>query len=92
MARRGKPAPPGPLRPNRPSKVNKEREINSELRKARASRKAETLQKQSLRRNDWDNKVEEVTGDEDDDDVLFGEDPEASEPADEDEDENADEK
>ncbi len=59
MTRRRNPPPRTPLRPQR----SKEKEIDNDLRLARATRKAESMQKQQLRRQQWDNDYEEVGGD-----------------------------
>jgi hypothetical protein len=49
-----------PRRPTRPQRPTKEKDIESDLRQARASRRAEAQQKQRLRRQEWDNEVEDV--------------------------------
>lgn len=65
----------GPARPNKP----KEKDVDSELRHARASRKADAQQKNRLRRHDWvdedevevdaieDTDIDRVAGNGDDD-------------------------
>jgi len=61
MRRRNSPPPRGQTAPRRAQ--DKEREIDSELRAARASRKASSTQKQQLRRLDFDVEEVEETGD-----------------------------
>ena len=63
---------PPPRRPQRPTKDKDQ--VDSDLRVARANRKAESQQKQKLRRLEWDEDAEEVLGDDgDEEDLLFGE-------------------
>lgn len=55
MTRRRNP-PPRPQRPNRP---NKEKDtLDNDLRLARATRKAESQQKQQLRRREWNSELD----------------------------------
>jgi hypothetical protein len=44
----------------RPTKPPKEKDIDNDLRLARASRKADAQQKHRLRRHDWDSEGEDV--------------------------------
>jgi hypothetical protein len=60
MTRRRNPPPRRPLGPGRPSGKEKEQNVDNELRLARAVRKAESLQKQRLRRGDWDADYDEA--------------------------------
>ena len=83
MTRRRNPPPRQPLRPQR----SKEKEIDNDLRLARASRKAESTQKQQLRRQQWDND-EEVGGDPE---SVLPTDDKLIDTPDDDEDEDADE-
>jgi hypothetical protein len=62
MRRRSSPPKRGHAAPRRGH--DKEREIDSELRAARASRKASTTQKQQLRRLDWEDEPLDDTEDE----------------------------
>jgi hypothetical protein len=57
VTRRRNPPPRNPLRPQRSSKDKDQ--LDSELRMARANRRAENLQKQKLRRLDWDPEAED---------------------------------
>lgn len=59
MTRRRNPPPRQPLRPQR----SKEKEIDNDLRLARATRKAESMQKQQLRRQQWDNDYDDIEAD-----------------------------
>jgi hypothetical protein len=67
MRRRSSPPKRGQAAPRRGQ--DKEREIDSELRAARANRKASTTQKQQLRRLDW----EDEPLDDAEDDAMFEE-------------------
>jgi hypothetical protein len=87
MTRRRNPPPRQPLRPQR----SKEQEIDNDLRLARATRKAESMQKQQLRRQQWDNDYDDVEVDPDgalpgDDELIDTPDVHEDEDADEDED------
>ena len=62
MRRRNTPPKRGPVAPRRAQ--DKEREVESELRAARANRKASSVQKQQLRRLEWDDDPLDETGDE----------------------------
>lgn len=53
MTRRRNPPPRRPLRPTKDKD-----QVDSDLRMARANRKAESLQKQQLRRLEWDEDAE----------------------------------
>lgn len=59
MTRRRNPPPRRPQGPSRPGK-DKEQTVDNELRLARAVRKAESLQKQRLRRGEWDADYDEA--------------------------------
>lgn len=50
--------PPG--RSSRPQRPPKEKDIDNDLRLARASRKADAQQKQRLRRQEWETDADEV--------------------------------
>ncbi len=67
MRRRNSPPPRGQTAPRRAQ--DKEREIDSELRAARATRRASSAQKQQLRRLDWDD--EEVVEETGEDTMVF---------------------
>lgn len=56
MTRRRNPPPRNPQRPQRSSKDFDQ--LDSELRMARANRRADSLQKQKLRRLEWDDDSE----------------------------------
>ena len=53
--------PPG--RPTRPQRPTKEKDIDNDLRLARASRRAEAQQKHRLRRQDWDTEADDTETD-----------------------------
>jgi len=77
---------PPPRRPIRPAKDKDQ--VDSDLRAARANRKAESVQKQKLRRLEWDEDAEGFVGEEtEEEDRPFG-DP-GDEEQEEDEDESA---
>jgi hypothetical protein len=63
MTARRVPPSRGPARPLRP---NREKDIESDLRQARASRRADAQQKNRLRRQDWDDEDEAELGPESD--------------------------
>jgi hypothetical protein len=55
VTRRRNPPPRGPIRPQRPGKEREQ--LESDLRIARANRKAASQEKQRLRRREWDEEV-----------------------------------
>lgn len=67
MTARRAPQTRGPARPLRPPK---EKDIDTELRQARASRRAEAQQKNRLRRHDWTE--EDLEEDDDSADLAIG--------------------
>ena len=63
MTRRSNPPPRRPPSgPGRPGGKDKNQNIDNELRLSRAIRKAESLQKQRLRRGDWDTESDNLEG------------------------------
>ncbi len=61
---------PPPRRPQRPTKDKDQ--VDSDLRMARANRKAESLQQQKLRRLEWDEEAEPSGETAEDEEPLFG--------------------
>jgi hypothetical protein len=81
MTRRGKPPshrPPGSARPSKDRDT-----IDSELRAARASRRADSQQKHALRRREWDDEIPETEAEDEEMFDEVSEDEASSEPEEE---------
>ena len=73
MTRRRNPPPRNPSRPTRPSK---DKDLDSDLRTAKVARKADSQQKQRLRRREFD---EEIIDDTEPERFQYGEEEEPAE-------------
>lgn len=83
MTRRRNPPPRRPLRPTKDKD-----QLDSELRMARANRKSDSLQKQKLRRLEWDEDAENPGEDDLEEAPLFGEPTDEAQDEEEEEDES----